>query len=201
MLLTFGRPVDRLGACSPIAYRWRVNPTSIPWRTAVLRTPRDFLYVVLGLPIGLVWFIVLVTALAVGIGTSVVIIGVPLLALTLLVWRWGANTERERAALVLGMPIPRPPRPALPGGLLARWRARSTDRTTWKELAYMLLLGPVGAITGTIVVCLWSGVLAAVAAPAFASSVPRQSFLAAWTRPSWWAWSPPGWSSPGSPWR
>ncbi len=148
-----------------------------PWRTAIRRALRDFLYVVLGLPLGLAWFVVLVPALAVGIATSVVIVGVPLLALTLMFWRWGANTERERAALVLGAPIPRPPRSAVPGGLLARWRARTTDRATWKELSYMLLLGPVGIGAGAVVVCLWSAAIAALAAPAFASSVSSQSFL------------------------
>jgi signal transduction histidine kinase len=41
----------------------------------------------------------------------------------------------------------------------------------------MLLLGPVGVISGTLVVAMWSGVAAAIAAPAVASAAPDQSWL------------------------
>jgi len=44
-------------------------------RSGVAQAPRDFLYVATGAPLGLTWFIVLVTALAVGIGTAVVVVG------------------------------------------------------------------------------------------------------------------------------
>jgi signal transduction histidine kinase len=127
--------------------------------------------------LGLVWFIVLVTALAVGIGTAVALVGIPVLAGTVLLWRWGARTERERAALVLGTPIARPPRPRASGGALARWRAGLSDRATWKELGYMLVLGPVGVLSGTIVIGLWSAVLAALVSPGFASVAPTGSLL------------------------
>jgi signal transduction histidine kinase len=153
------------------------GPASAARRSGAARAVAELLYVTSGLSLGVVWFTVLVTLLAVGIGTAVVTIGVPLLALTLLLWRWGANTERERAALVLGTPIPHPPRPPLTGGLLARWRARVSDRATWKELAYLLLLLPVGVISGSVVVGAWSAALAAVAAPALSSSAPDQSLL------------------------
>jgi signal transduction histidine kinase len=147
------------------------------WRAAVARAPREFLYIFLGAPLGLLWFVGLVTAIAVGIATSVVIVGIPMLAVTLLLWRWGANVERERAALVLGVPIARPPRRTATGGPLARWEARATDRAAWKELAYMLLLGPVGVTSGSIVVAAWSVVLAALAAPVFAFAAPDKSLL------------------------
>ena len=139
---------------------------------------KEFLYVALGAPIGLAWLIVLVTMLAVGVSLAIVTIGLPLLALTLVLWRWGADTERERAALVLGAPIPRPRRlePAR-RGFWAAWGARLRDRTTWRDLGYMLLLGPVGILAGSIVVVLWSGALAALLAPVFAASAPAGSLL------------------------
>lgn len=153
------------------------GPASAARRSGAARAVAELLYVTSGFSLGIVWFTVLVTFLAVGIGTAVVTIGVPLLAFTLLLWRWGANTERERAALVLGAPIPRPPRPTPTGGFLARWRARASDRATWKELAHLLLLLPVGVISGSIVVGAWSAALAAVAAPALSSAAPDQSLL------------------------
>ena len=73
-----------------------------------------------------------------------------MLAVTLLIWRWGANTERQRAALVLGAPIPRPaPRasPLASAGSTAGPRACATA-ATWRGLGYLLLLGPVGIVSG-----------------------------------------------------
>jgi signal transduction histidine kinase len=146
-------------------------------RSMLSRASAEFIYVTAALPLGFVWLIVLLTALSVGLATVVVLVGIPILLLTLLLLRWGANTERERAALVLGAPIPRVQRPHPTGGLVARWKERATDRATQKEIAYMLLLGPVGILCGGVVVALWSTALAALAAPAFAASVSPSSWL------------------------
>jgi hypothetical protein len=144
---------------------------------AIRRAGAEFLYVTAGVPLGLAWLIVLLTALAVGIATAVVIVGLPLLAATLVLVQWGANTERERAALVLGAPIPRPPAPPRAARWLGRWRGRLRNRANWKELGYMLLLGPVGVLTGAIVLCLWSAALAALAAPLVSGAASSGSWL------------------------
>jgi hypothetical protein len=141
------------------------------------RTLADLIYVTSGFVLGIFWLTVLVTAIGVGVGTAVLFVGLPLLALALLCWRWGANTERERAALVLGVAIARPPRRVGGGGFVARWRDRVTDRAAFKELGYLLLLGPVGAISTVIVVGCWSVALAALAAPGFAAMAPANSVL------------------------
>lgn len=141
------------------------------------RAPRDFLYVAPSAPLGLAWLIVLATLVSLGVALTVVLIGIPLLAFTLQLCRWGASTERARAALVLGAPIPRGPDVTASGGVARRWRARLGDRATWKEVGYMVLLGPVGLIGGGVVIALWSGVLAAFAAPAFSAQVPAHSLL------------------------
>jgi len=116
--------------------------------------------------------------IATGVSTGIVIVGIPLLALTLLFWRWAANVERGRAALVLGAPIARPPKP-VPSRptLVGRWRARITDRATWKELGYLLALGPVGVLSGAASIALWALALAAVVAPAVTAAAPDQSLL------------------------
>ncbi len=147
-------------------------------RSLLARGWRDFLYVASGLPLGIVWLTLLVTLLALGIGLAVITVGIPILAICLLLWSWGANTERERAAMVLGAPIARP-RPAVPSStrLLDRWLARVRDRRTWRDLGYMLLLGPLGIVTGTIVIALWSAAVAALLSPAVASAAPPGSLL------------------------
>jgi signal transduction histidine kinase len=128
-------------------------------------------------PIGTFWLVVLLTALSVGLSTVVVIVGFPILAATLLLVGWGANLERERATLVLGHPIARVPRPPRADRLLDRWRDRLRDRATWKDLGYMLLLGPLGFVTGTTAVAAWSAALAGLAAPAFSGAAPADSLL------------------------
>ena len=143
-----------------------------------VRAGRDFLYVAGGLPLGIAWFTFLITALSVGLSLVIVMLGIPILAVSLLVWRWGADTERERAALVLGAPIRRPaPRPPRSDRFLDRWVARVRDRWTWRALAYMLLLGPLGIAGGMIVCTLWSAAVAALLAPVFAAGAPDGSFL------------------------
>src|SRR5918911_2358109 len=146
-------------------------------RTTVSRGWADFLYVTAGIPLGVTWTIVLATGLAVGLGTAIVTVGIPILAAMVALWRWGANTERERAALVLGAPIPRAHRP-VSGRLIERWRGRMSDPATWKDLAYMLALGPVGLLAGGLVVGLWAAALCGLAAPAFSAAAPAGSLLA-----------------------
>jgi signal transduction histidine kinase len=150
----------------------------VPSRSLLARGWRDFVYVATGLPLGICWLTLLVTLLAVGLCLALLTIGIPVLAATLLLWRWGADTERERAALVLGAPIRRPRRPASASERrLDRWLAPVRDRRTWRDLSYMLLLGPVGIVAGTIAIALWSAALAALLAPLFAPSAPAGSPL------------------------
>jgi signal transduction histidine kinase len=147
-------------------------------RYPLSRAWADFVYVTSGVPLGIAWLVVLVTLLALGISLAIITIGIPLLALTMMLWRWGADVERQRAALVLGRPIPRPVRDAPASDrFLDRWLARMRDRSTWRDLGYMLLLGPVGILAGTISVVLWSAAFAALTAWAFAGGAPDGSLL------------------------
>ena len=147
-------------------------------RSLLARGGRDFVYVASGLPLGIAWLVALVTLLAVGLSLALITIGIPILAFTLLLVRLGANAERERAALALGAPIARPRRrPPASTRLLDRMLAPLRDRRTWRELGYMLLLGPVGIIAGTIAIAVWSAALAALAAPVFAPGAAAGSTL------------------------
>jgi signal transduction histidine kinase len=147
-------------------------------RYPLSRVWADFVYVSAGIPLGIAWLVTLVVLLALGVSLALITIGIPLLAFTMMLWRWGADTERQRAALVLGAPIPRPLRDAPPSDrFLDRWLARMRDRSTWRDLGYMLLLGPVGIASGAISVGLWSAAFAALTAPAFASGAPDGSLL------------------------
>ena len=151
--------------------------TSLRPRDLLRQAPRDLLYVGLSGPLGLAWIIVLVIGFALGVALTIVIVGIPVLVLTFELTRLGARIERSRAALVLGAPIAQPPRPRATGGVVRRVWGWVTDRAGWKELGFMLLLGTLGTALGAVVIALWSGVLAAVAAPAFHAAAPSQSLL------------------------
>ena len=58
------------------------------------RTYGRILYLLLALPLGVVEFTVLVTAISFGFGTAITLIGIPVLIGTVYAWRWLAELER-----------------------------------------------------------------------------------------------------------
>lgn len=125
-------------------------------------------FVLLNLPAGLLYFLVLFTLISVGLGTLPVGIGLLLLALVPPLTLVGAHVERTRATWLLegdlsslrgtrsltpkGLP-PNGPRSA--GRSISRETIRAffrrswelvRERDTWRSLAYLLLLYPIGTI-------------------------------------------------------
>src|SRR5215218_6261645 len=126
----------------------------------------DTVYLVLALPMGILTFTFVVTGWSVGLGLLITFIGLPILMITVYASRWMAWIERRRAALVLGEPIPgvyKSPR----GGFLNRLKALFSDPSTWKDLAWHLLLLPVGIAGFTIAVTAWSAALGLLSMPAW----------------------------------
>jgi hypothetical protein len=104
---------------------------------------------VLSFVLGIVYFVLLVAAIAVGVGTLIIWIGVPILALTMVAWRAAAGAERWRVWRMLGTDIAAPRRPApgrstAPGDLLRQLRTQATDPASWRDLLYLFLMFPIG---------------------------------------------------------
>ena len=96
-----------------------------------LHTYRVAAYLLLGLPLGIIEFVAIVTGLSMGLGLLVTLIGIPVLVATLLGVRAGASFERELARSLLAAPLPRSVhRPDSIGGLLlvAACASLATDR-------------------------------------------------------------------------
>ena len=74
---------------------------------AVRRLAADTLYLVLGLPMGILTFTWVVTGWSLSLGLLITLIGLPLAVLTIVASRALATVERVRAGLVLGSPDPR----------------------------------------------------------------------------------------------
>jgi signal transduction histidine kinase len=107
----------------------------------------DLVFLVLSGVLGIIWFVVAVVGFTTGVATLIVVLGVPILATTIAALVWGAHLERIRIRIFLGIDIPSP-YTDLPthGGLVKRgWRMLRTT-AVWRDIAYLLILFPVGLL-------------------------------------------------------
>ncbi|PPK68780.1 sensor domain-containing protein [Actinokineospora auranticolor] len=126
-------------------------------------------YLLMNLPVGIAGFVTFVVLLSVGVGTAVVWVGLPVLALAVVAARVSARVERARVYAMLDTYIasPYPPLPER-----GRWKARVRDSSTWKDMAYFLVLLPVGIAEFTTVVVFWSLALGATFLPVYYRFLP-----------------------------
>jgi signal transduction histidine kinase len=119
----------------------------------------ELAYCLLGVPLGVVGFVVTVALLGVGAGLTVTLVGMLpgllLLVLTLRAERGLGAAHRRLARWLLGERVTAPP-PFRPGrGLLGRLGARLRDRTGWRAVAYVSLKLPV-SLLGAYAAALWA---------------------------------------------
>ena len=132
----------------------------------------NILYVLLSFPLGIAYFVFLVTGISLGLGLAIIWVGVPILVLVL-AGSWAlCQLERLLAIGLLKEDIPamvrrddrseqledgRPslgPEERLLIGAWRRLKAHLADRLTWTGIFYLLLKFPVGVASFTIVVSL-----------------------------------------------
>lgn len=126
------------------------------------RTYKVFLFLLLGLPLGIIEFTLMVTGLSLGLGLAVTLIGIPFIVFTLLVARGLSAVERELASSMLGARMPRIgwTDEGKTGGWFSRaWSVVKSGRT-WTAVAYLILRLPVGTLDFTVAVTLISLALA-----------------------------------------
>ena len=112
---------------------------------------RNIAYLLLGLPLGTVWFAALVTGVSVAASMLVVaLIGIPALLGMWYVTRAFANVERGLANVLLHENLSYAPVESRHhGNVWVRLRAMSRDRARWREIGYLLLRLPAGVATFT----------------------------------------------------
>ena len=135
----------------------------VVWRK---QTYLNLAYLTATLPLGIVYFTVLVTGISVGLSTAVIGIGLVVLLLTLAAW-WGlAIFERHLVMWWLNMPIA-PMAPPAPAGRTwwDRVRAAVGNPVTWKSLAYLFIEFPFGIFAFTATTVLLSISLTALGYP------------------------------------
>ena len=124
-------------------------------------------FMILSFVLGLFWFCLLVPLIATGLGTVVTLLGLPILALSLVVWIAGARAERWRVKTFFGTEIPDPYKPLPEGSLWGKLKTRLGDGATWKDLAYLILLFPIGVAEFCITVVLVSVTFSSLTMPAY----------------------------------
>ena len=136
-------------------------------------------YALLGLPLGIFYFVFLVTGLSLGLGLAVTVVGIPILVLTIVAARGLAQLERTLAVSLLGASMPRVAKERGGGVLWRRLAGQARSGTTWRELAYLLIRFPTGVASFSIAVTVIAGSVEAIIAPilvATGATPDNQSF-------------------------
>jgi len=133
------------------------HPTPVHRFFGVLTRPqsyRNIVYLLLGLPLGTLWFSVLVTVASVSVSMLVVaLLGIPMLIGMWYAVRAFANVERAVAGGLLDTHVDQAPMAAgVSGNLWARFKGMSGDRARWREFGYLMLRFPAGIATFTLAV-------------------------------------------------
>ena len=132
------------------------------------KTAGNFAFLFLSFPLGLVYFILMVTGFAVGAGTAILVIGIPILFLTLGLIRGMATLERNMAASLLHVSFPHRPQSAVkpPQTFMRRFGRALSDPYTWSSALYMLFKLPLGILSFALTVALLTTTLAVTLLPA-----------------------------------
>jgi len=124
------------------------------------------LHLLTNMPLGILYFAVLVTSAALGTGLLITLIGIPLLIGTGWIVRTMGNIERARMNGFLGTTLQDPYRPATPeAGWIARLFAIGKDPATWRDFLFLMLRMPIGIFTFTVTVATWSITFALLCSP------------------------------------
>ncbi|MET9621118.1 MULTISPECIES: sensor domain-containing protein [unclassified Streptomyces] len=107
------------------------------------RTWREFGYLVLGLPIGVLTFGLAVSLVSAGAGLLITFLGIPVLAGCLAMCRGFGAVERARARGLLGLDVAAPaPVRGRTGGALSWMGAMLKSGASWRHLLYALIHMP-----------------------------------------------------------
>lgn len=122
------------------------------------QTLLNMLYLLLSFPLGIAYFVILVTGLSIGFGLAIILWGLVVLVLMAAVWWYLAAFERLQAIHLLGAKV-KPMRSDSLDGLTATGKlvAHVKNPVAWTSLIYLFLKFPFGM--AAFVVLSFSGAL------------------------------------------
>ncbi|MFC1715643.1 sensor domain-containing protein [Candidatus Poribacteria bacterium] len=126
----------------------------------------NILYLFLAFPLGLFYFIFLITGLSLGTSLLIIWVGVPILLFMLVAWWALVSFERQLAIWLLRIDIPPMSRENTSGqSIWTRLKAHLKNPVTWKGLGYLFAKFPLGVLSFSVVVALMALTAGLVAAP------------------------------------
>ncbi len=143
-------------------------------------TYRRLTYLLLGMPLGLIWFVCLVSGWSVSLGLVVTPLVIPALLALAYMTHGFTLVEAELARSLLGVQVQAPSIAPAPGGGL-RTRLRSLfGQGFWRAQAYLWTRWLLGFPTGTLMLALIGSSISMIAAPLWIPLVPRGGDLGFW---------------------
>jgi len=134
----------------------------------------DTIYVLVGFPLGIIAFTVIITGLSLGAGLLVTLLGIPVLVATIFAARALAELERVRIPSVINRPregVRYRARPENAGF----WRSLFGplgDLQGWLDVAHAIVRFPVSTFTFVVVITWWSMALGGLSYPIWGRYIP-----------------------------
>jgi len=149
------------------------------------QTYLNFIYLFLAFPLGLIYFIFLVTGISVGVATLIIWVGLFILALVIAGWWLCAGFERTLAINLLHFDIPpmSTPRSDKAQTNLQKLGAFLANPVTWKGLLYLFVKFPLGILSFVVLVTLSAVTLTMLFAPLLYRYI--QPEIIGWTGVIW----------------
>jgi len=146
---------------------------------------RNILYLLLGLPFGIAYFVFLVTGLSLGFGLIITLAGIPVL-LAVLAGSWVlCGFERRVAVAMLNEEIEVPVKLPETPGMWPRLKSHLGNKLTWTGMFYLFLRFPLGIGTFTMAVTLIAVSAGLLFAPAYAWTSDPVEWKWTWFGDEW----------------
>ncbi len=130
------------------------------------RTYLNLTYLLLAFPLGIAYFVFVVTGVSLGIGLSIILVGIPLLAAVVVASLALAGFDRWLTAALLDIDIE--PRTSPDGDTHAKQiRSLATHRKTWTSVLYLPVKFALGVVSFVLVVTGLSTAIAMLTVPLY----------------------------------
>ena len=131
-----------------------MNGSMLGWFFGVVVRPRtwlNLLFQLFAFPLGLFYFVFLVTGLSVGLGLVIIWVGIPILLVVAGAWWVFGAFERAQAKYLLGADVPPAPRAwEAVNGVWGKIKAHFGSASTWKDLLYLPAKLAFGIVSTTL---------------------------------------------------
>jgi hypothetical protein len=126
----------------------------------------NMLYLLASFPLGIIYFVFIITGIALGLGLFITWFGIPILVGVMYVWIGLAYFERNLSSILLNIKIPYVKDKKVKGKTFwEKLKKRVSDSSTWKDLAYLIIKFPLGILSFVILVVFVCVTIALIATP------------------------------------